>query len=435
MEVSFRCGRETIMLRVPDDTIVYKSTFPSATASAAETVMTAINKPIGTQPLPELLAKRDSGDVAVVVSDFTRPIPYRAFLPQLLARIQDCGVPREEILILIATGMHHPCTRQEHLDMFGKEIADSFRIISHEAENPTELIELPETSRSGNAVRLNRHYVNAGFRFITGLVEPHFMAGFSGGRKSVCPGIASLDSLRTFHGYGFLSDHNACNGVLENNPLHEEALSVAAMLSIDYSLNVVLNNDHEVISAYGGSLEGAHSAACDFVRRHACPVVEEEADVVITSSGGYPLDATFYQCVKGLVSCLPAVKRDGIILAVGGCSEGIGSKEYIKIMKEYEGRWRDFIERIKESGEFIKDQWEFQMHCRALDKVGQENLIFVSDGLSREQLDCLSVNGIDAPKEMIADILQDTIQQLLQQVISLAVFPEGPYCAPTKYTG
>jgi nickel-dependent lactate racemase len=267
-------------------------------------------------------------------------------------------------------------------------------------------------------------------RIITGLVEPHFMAGFSGGRKAVCPGLADLDTIRNFHGYAFMADPASRNANLNGNPVHEEALSVARRTRVDFSLNVVVNRERHVVGAYAGELEAAHAAACEYVRAHACPKVAVPADIVVTSSGGSPLDATFYQCVKGFVSCLPAVKPGGTIVAFGACGEGVGSTAYAATMRSYAGRWRAFLEDIRRSDTIVKDQWQFQMHTRTLDKVGEQNLWFVSDRLARDTLDTLSVQGIAAAKGTAARAVQELFDDTYRPGMRVAVFPEGPYCAP-----
>ena len=160
--------------------------------------------------------------------------------------------------------------------------------------------------------------------------------------------------------------------------------------------------------------------------------IKRPADVVLTSSGGYPLDATFYQCVKGLVSCLPAVKAGGAILALGGCSEGTGGAEYSELMARYAGRPKDFLKDIKKPGFFVKDQWQFQMQCRALEKVGPEGLHFITDGLPAEKLDMLSVNGYAVPPGTVGDVVGELLDNLLAGGKKLAVIPEGPYCAPVE---
>ncbi|MEK7475276.1 MAG: nickel-dependent lactate racemase [Candidatus Coatesbacteria bacterium] len=429
-ELAFRHGRGTVRLRVPDGAAIFSSRYPEPDARDAEAVLRAVDNPLGAPALRDALSRRRTGDVVVVVSDITRPIPYATFLPGLLERIERSGVPRTDILILIAAGMHRPSTPAERAEMFGPAVAESYRVEDHRADDETGLETLPEPGFSGARIRLNRKYLRAGFRLVTGLVEPHFMAGFSGGRKAICPGLASLDTVRNFHGAAFLADPRARNGNLEANPLHLEALSVARLAPPDFTLNVVLDSARRISRAFAGALEPAHEAACAFVRECACRPVRSPADVVLTSSGGHPLDATFYQCVKGFVSCLPAVKPGGVVIAFGACSEGIGGAEYAALLEAFSGRWRDFAPHIMAPGVFIRDQWEFQMHTRALEKVGVPGLRFITDGLTGEVMSKLSVTGHAAGSDGIGAAVQDVLDGLLSKGSTLAVFPEGPYCVP-----
>ena len=249
MKLEFACDRDRWELDVPDDAIVYASRYPAPAMDAAAQVGAALDAPAGAPRLEEALCRRRPGKVCVIVSDITRPIPYASFLPQMLARIEAAGVPRRDLLILIGTGMHRPSTAAEREEMFGADVAGHYEIVDHRADDPAELAEAPGRSWSGNPIRLNRRLVAAGFRLATGLVEPHFMAGFSGGRKAICPGCAALDTVRRFHGAEFLGQPAARNGNLDGNPLHLEALSVARALGVDFTLNVVLDGARRVVAA------------------------------------------------------------------------------------------------------------------------------------------------------------------------------------------
>ena len=254
------------------------------------------------------------------------------------------------------------------------------------------------------------------------------MAGFSGGRKAICPGLVGLDAVQKFHGFSFLSHPNASAAILNDNPCHEENTSIARMCPPDYAINIVLDTKKDINAVISGELFASHHGAVEYVKAACCPVVQEPADVVVTSSGGYPLDTTFYQCVKGFVGCLPAVKNQGEILSFGSCSEGIGSPEYTAIMKKYSGNYSRFIEDIKDGPSFIKDQWEFQMHIRALEKIGQQNLHFFTSGIPADELSLLSVNPHYAPASEIKKQLQNQIDLAVRAQKRIGVFPEGPYC-------
>ncbi len=256
------------------------------------------------------------------------------------------------------------------------------------------------------------------------------MAGFSGGRKSVCPGIASLDAVRNFHGFDFLDHPNARTACLKDNPLHEEALYVARLAPADYAVHIILDQHKAVNHMICGDLFLAHEEAVEYVRSCCCPEVEKEADLVLTSSGGYPLDATFYQCVKGVVNTLPAVKKTGSIICMGSCSEGIGSEEYAETMKKYSGRREEFMLDISERQLFIKDQWQVQMHVRALRKLGEEHIHFFTSGIEQDELRSLSVN----PHALSEHEIQQKVQLMIDKYVAdkgvIAVLPEGPYCSP-----
>jgi nickel-dependent lactate racemase len=430
MKAELRYGRTCVELSLPDSTTVYATGYPAPAADPSAAVADALASPVGAPPFVEAVSARRAGAVVVVVSDITRPVGYAAFLPGMLETIVRAGVRREDILVLVATGMHRPSTPAEREEMFGPEVAARYRIVDHDACDAAGLVEMPGLSWSGNAVELNRHFVEAGFRILTGLVEPHFMAGFSGGRKAVCPGLASLHTIRRFHGYEFLADPRAANGVLEGNPCHEEAVSVARLAGVDFSLNVVLDGARRLVRAFAGGLEPAHAAACAFARECACPTVETEADVVVTSSGGHPLDATFYQCVKGLVSCLPAVRRGGTVISFGGCAEGIGSPEYAGLLDRYGHRCDEFIADIRDPARFTKDQWELQVHLRATAHVGRDRLHFLTDGIPADRLARIPVAGSSVPAGGIARAAQDLVDRHAREGARFAAIPEGPYCAP-----
>ena len=432
MEMDLQYGQEKITLSVPDDCIVYKSNYRSISHTAGDLLLNSIANPIDDFSLTKRLQKRRNGDVVIIVSDITRPIPYSEFLPELITELIRNGVEKNQITILVATGMHRPSTKAEQYSMFGDFVTNNFRIINHECENESELQCIEGRSWSGSEVKLNKHYVQAGFRIITGLVEPHFMAGFSGGRKAICPGLVSLDTLKQFHGYEFLSHPNASSGVLEDNPCHLENSSIARMCPPDYSINVVLDNHKKVNAITSGELFASHAIAVEIVKSACCPIVDTEADLAITSGGGYPLDATFYQCVKGMVNALPAIKNKGEIIALGGCAEGIGSLEYTALLKKYQGNYLQFIKDIKESSTFIKDQWQLQMQTRVLEKTGQENLHFYTSGISQSELSMLSVQPYSMDRESIAGAIQEQINKAVKERKQIAIFPEGPYCSPVN---
>ncbi|MBN1479436.1 nickel-dependent lactate racemase [candidate division KSB1 bacterium] len=430
MQIELACDTNAIHVNIPNHTPVLGTNYPEPRVSTTQLLGKALESPINSSDLFSLFGKRRPGDVVIVVSDISRPIPYAAILPDLFELIKAAGVKDEEILILIATGMHRPSTRSERLEILGDEIVTHYRIEDHNAE-AEDLLALSQKSWAGNVVKLNRRFVEAGFRMITGLVEPHFMAGFSGGRKAVCPGLSSLETVQQFHGYQFLANANATNIRLDDNPCHLEALSVAQAAGVDFSLNIVLDHKRQIVQMFAGELAAAHGAACAFVKQHVSPVADETYDVVLTNSGGYPLDTTFYQCVKGLVCALPVVKSGGTIVTVGGCREGVGSESFVNIMLKYADNCEQFLKDISSTDKVIKDQWQFQMFTRVLKKVGAENIHFYTEAIPQDVLSRLSCNGISTPS--IQQAVQSHIDRVVRQGKTICVIPEGPYCAPRSF--
>jgi len=430
MLVNIQYNSRHVEIQVPDDAAVYHTSYRKPEKDARSLVQNALRNPVNSPPLSEKLRKSGVQSAVIVVSDITRPVPYADFIDTVLEEIEKAAVPRNNIIILIATGMHRQSTAAEREHMFGPEVCERYRIIDHRADKPDEIITINGTSGAERPIELNRYFLEADFRIITGLVEPHFMAGFSGGRKAICPGLCSLETVQAFHSFTFLNNTAARNGQLEGNPLHYESLSIARKADVGFCINLVVDRKRRVVEAIAGDLEASHDTTCRLVSKNACPVVEQERDVVLTSSGGLPLDATFYQCIKGMVSCLPTVKRGGVVISVGSCCEGIGSSEYRNLMHEYSGRWRAFLGHIESSNLIIKDQWQFQMQTKALQHVGDDNLIFVTDGLSSSDLTRLNVNGIHASEDCVQQRVQDLLDRLIYEGRSVAVIPEGPYCAP-----
>ncbi|MEA2102866.1 MAG: lactate racemase domain-containing protein [Thermodesulfobacteriota bacterium] len=324
--------------------------------------------------------------------------------------------------------MHRPSTRDEHRYMFGERIVDLYRIVDHDCQG--DIAVLDGTSYSGGLVRINRLFMEADYKITIGLVEPHFMAGFSGGPKTICPGLSALKTIENFHGYTFLSDPKVRVAVLDKNPCHKESVSVASLAGVGFSINLILDRHKRVVKAFAGNIFAAHEKACDYVRGHACPPVRGEADVVVTGCGGYPLDATFYQCTKALVTALPCVRKSGQVIAAGGCVEGVGSGTYKAMLHKYNNDYHRFIEDIKAAGFIIKDQWQIQMQARFDAWVGWENVHFYTHGIAPAEGTFLGVRTESVSAGEIAMQIQAAIDSLERQGCSFAVLPEGPYCTP-----
>jgi len=419
-------GRRRLKLDLPAGARELRIGQVEPLAAPAAAVAAALRQPIGSRPLRELAA--GCRHACIVVSDITRPVPYRVLLPPLLGELEGRV---ERVTLLVATGTHRPSTQAEKVEMFGPEVVERYEIVDHDSRDPSQVVALGKRTSSGAEVRVNRRYLEAELRVLTGLVEPHFMAGYSGGRKAVFPGLVDLQAIQRFHGPGFLEHPRAASGLLEGNPCHEEASEVAHMVGADFIVNVAMDIERRVVGVFAGDLEAAFAAAVAKVDSYCRAELDEPADIVVTSGGGYPLDKTFYQTVKGMAAALPVVREGGVILIASECSEGIGNREYAELMLRYAGRHEEFIRDIQARDEVEQDQWEFEEQCKVLSRVGVEGLIVCTGGIPRPTLERLSVTpaaalcGATEPERR----LQGTLAALLQRRpgARVAAIPDGPY--------
>ncbi|HPD17011.1 MAG TPA: nickel-dependent lactate racemase [Planctomycetota bacterium] len=419
-------GRGRLELRLPPDACELRTRPVEALARPAEALAEALRNPIGCPPLRQLAAGRRHA--CLVVSDITRPVPYRVLLPPLLAALEGAV---ERVSLLVATGTHRPSTAEEKLEMFGPEVVARYPIVDHDSRDPAQLVALERRPSSGTQVWLNRLYLEADLRILTGLVEPHFMAGYSGGRKAICPGLADLRTIQKLHGPRFLEDPRAASGVLEGNPCHREASEIAHMAGADFTVNVALDLQRRIVGLFAGHLDAAFDAAVARVDSFCRAAVPAPADIAVTSGGGYPLDKTFYQAVKGMVAALPVVRPGGVVLLAAECREGIGNREYAELLFRYDGRHADFLRDIAARDEVLQDQWEFEEQCKVLARVGVEGLVVCCGGIERGTLRRLSVTpaadlcGEADPQRQ----LQGALDALLRRrpAARVAALPDGPY--------
>lgn len=420
MRVRLEYGRSGLEVELPDENVkgVLRARHAPPLENPRRALEQALQGPIGCPPLADLA--RGKRSACIVVCDITRPVPNAVILPPLLRTLEESGMAREDITILIATGMHRPNEGEELVEILGPEIPRLYRVVNHHCDRDEEQVYVGRTSR-GVDVYVDRTYVEADLKVITGLIEPHFMAGYSGGRKVVCPGITSLKTVQYFHSPALLEDPRATNGVLEGNPLHEMSLEVCRLAGVDFSLNVVIDEERRITGVFAGELEAAHEAGVRFVDGQVRVAAPEPADVVITTNGGYPLDATFYQAVKGMVGALPVVKEGGVVLIASELSEGIGSPEFRRLLYEMKD-WQSFVEMILQPGFFVKDQWEVEMLCKVLRKA---EVWLYSHCLPPQEARRIHVTPVPSVEEGVAQALQRFGPRA-----SLLVIPAGPYIIP-----
>jgi len=417
MQVCLEYGRSGLEVELPDDrvvrTLAYKNAVPLEDPEAV--LRQTLQSPSGSPPLIELAKGRTSA--CIVICDVTRPVPNQLILRSLLETLEEAGLAREQILILIATGLHRPNEGDELVELVGQEIADHYRIENHHGQVLEEHTFLGESPR-GVPIWIDSRYVEADLKITTGLIEPHLMAGFSGGRKLVCPGIAALETIKVWHGPQFLEDPRADCGILEGNPVHEENTWIARHTGCDFIVNVVIDSQRRPLTFVAGDMEQAFLEGVDFCRGVVTDTIQEPVDIVVTSCAGYPLDTTFYQAVKGLTGALPVVKQGGTIVMAASLSEGIGSPQFEQLFDENTDL-EAFVDRILNTDYFVMDQWQLEELAKVRRKA---KVKIVSDGLPSQTINRLFVESAPTVEQAVADSLQEYGAQA-----SIAVIPKGPY--------
>jgi nickel-dependent lactate racemase len=424
MKVPLRYGTQMIEMTVPADSVVLRGAEITALSDPLTKVRQALDAPIDALPLTQLIASARPRSVAITISDITRPVPNKVLLPPIFDVLNENGVADDQIVIIIATGMHRPSSAAERDAMLGAAILQRCEVIDHMPGDPAALEQVADDP----PVSINKRFLDADFKIVTGLIEPHFMAGYSGGRKGICPGLVDLATVQRFHGSTIMAHPDADSGILEGNPCHEEGLRIARIVGCDFLVNVAITHDRDPAGIYCGDLEQAHLIGCQRVGQWTEALVEHPFDLLITNGGGNPLDATFYQTVKGMVGALPAMGPQSTQLIIAQCDEGIGSPEFTSTMMRWGQDWSGFLKHIAATETVDKDQWQFQMMAKVLARIGSERLRLVTDGLDVETLGQLGVNPIlgqgDAPTRC-----QRFIDQYVRDhpVARIAVIPEGPY--------
>ncbi|MFI5396244.1 MAG: nickel-dependent lactate racemase [Candidatus Binatia bacterium] len=387
-------------------------------ADPAAAVAQALRAPIGARPLAELACGRR--DAVVVISDKTRPVPNGIVLPPILRTLEAAGIDRSRIEILVATGLHRPNTRAELVEMTSTELVEHCRFRNHIARNADEHFHLGRTRR-GTEVWLDRGFINSDLKVVTGLIEPHLMAGYSGGRKGVAPGLAGVETMRSAHGPAML-ESNVGPGIIDGNPFHEDLLEIARLAPVDFLLDVSVDRTRKLTGVFAGDIERAHEAGMEAVEREVRVDLDRPADIVITSAGGYPLDATFYQSIKGLTGALNVVRRGGTIILAAALSEGIGSEDFQELLRAARGN-DDFMARVTAPGFFRVDQWMVQHLCQVLRKA---EVVLVTEGLPAEAVRGLLVTPAVTVETALARALEHYGSEA-----HIAVLPQGPYVLAT----
>lgn len=409
--VTFPYGRETVSYNIPDGRfkgeLVSSMHHYKAPKPQQVLVQEALENPIGSARLCELAKNKQK--VVVISSDHTRPVPSKIIMPLLLAEIRK-GNPSAQITILISTGCHRDTTRQELLDKFGEEIVNSETIAIHNCDT-SAVVNIGKLPSGGDMI-ISKMAVEADLLVAEGFIEPHFFAGFSGGRKSVLPGVANRETVLYNHNAEFIAHGKARTGVLEGNPIHNDMLHAAKTAKLAFICNVVINSGKEVIYAVAGDVEKAHVQGCQFLASK-CQVGSIPADIVISTNGGYPLDQNIYQAVKGMTAAEATVKPGGVIVMVAKSNDGHGGEEFYKTFaeeKNLERMMQTFLATPKAKTRV--DQWQSQIFARVLMKA---TVVYVSDAPDEmvEALHMVPAHSLEEAVEKAENILQNKEASIL----------------------
>ncbi len=365
-EVRLAYGREGIVARVPDDAVIVTATELPGLPDEAGAVLEALRTPVQGPPLSELV-RGTSGTggaprVAVVFPDLTRPMPNRTVLPPVLAELERLGAGPDRVELLCATGTHRAATLEEMVELVGPEIARRYPVHQHRAEAPEpEHVEVGRVD--GTPVRIDRRYVEADIRILTGFVEPHFFAGFSGGPKGACPGLAALETILEAHSPARIADPRATWLVTEGNPVHDFVRAAVALAPPTLSLDVAINQRRQLTAVFAGPLPAGHAAACRFVEETSVQAVGDRFDVVLSTNGGYPLDRNLYQAVKGMAAAERVVRAGGTIVMAAACTDGTpGGGAFSRLLADASGA----AMLDSPDGRSETDRWQAQVLGRVL---------------------------------------------------------------------
>jgi len=423
MQVTMSYGCQGLTLTLPDDwqvDVVNKKAMP-VVDDPQKAVVEALNKAVGCRSLKEEAQGKKSA--CILICDITRPVPNGLLLPLIIRELMAGGMEPDRIKVLVATGLHRPNEGDELRELVGDDwVMRTVSVENHFARNDEDHLDLGLTGK-GTMVKIDRRFARAELRLVTGLVEPHFMAGYSGGRKVITPGIAHKDTICRIHTASFLEHPKAANCVLDGNPLHEEQLQVVDMLGGAFSVNTVITEQRELSYVNFGEIKQSHLKAVGHVRPYTEAHLPQAYQTVITSSAGYPLDKTYYQTVKGMVGAIEILKPGGDIFIVSEISEGLGSAEYRSAQKRLKELGAEgFLKSIENKDQAEIDEWETEELLKATRK-GTVRLF--TQGLKSDEK---RLTGVEVISDL--DTLNQAIMKSGNKEKRVAVIPEGPYIIP-----
>ncbi len=421
MKVRVAYGREGMWVDLPDhyEAAVIEPRFVAGLPDEAAAIRAALRAPIDSPPLRELVGPEDT--VAIVFTDITRPMPNDRALPPLLAELEEAGVPAGQIVLINALGTHRVQTDAELRVMLGDAIVDRYRVVQHNAWDQENLVGVGVNTHTGREARVNRAYMECSVRILTGFIEPHLFAGYSGGYKLVLPGVADIETILDHHSAPMIAHPKVTYAITDGNPFWEEIQKVGSATAPTFNFNVTVNSKREITGVFAGGVVASQQAGIEFVRQNAMQPVPQQYDIVLTSNSGYPLDQNLYQAIKGISTAAQITRPGGHIIIATECSDGIPAHgEYGKLLGSSSSP-QELLDRIMTPGFRCHDQWTVQADAQAMVKF---HIHVFSQCLTDEELRSALVEPCRC--------IEDTIEQLRVENpnASLAVLPEGPMTLP-----
>lgn len=416
MKVHLDYGKTGLEVDLPEHVELIQPRHIAGLKNEKQKAKDSLRYPTGTPPLREMVESTDK--VSIVISDITRPTPNHKLVPWLLEELNH--VPRENFVIINGTGSHRDNTREEFVQMLGEEVVNSVRVINNNAFDKGTQTYLGRSSFGAEAY-LNKEYCESDIKIVTGFIEPHFFAGFSGGPKGIMPGIAGIETILHFHNAKMIGDPNSTWGLIEGNPVQGEATEITSMCKPDFMFNVTLNDNKEITNFFSGDVIEAHRKGCEYVRQQVMVPCETPFDIVITTNSGYPLDQNLYQAVKGMSAAHKIVRKGGAIICATECSDGLPNH----------GNYADILQMRKTPEEILKminspdfsqfDQWQVQK--QAMIQIWAD--VYVYSSLAAEEVE----RAMFRPSGNI----EQTVEMLMSrygQNAKIAVMPQGPLTIP-----
>jgi nickel-dependent lactate racemase len=413
-EINLPFGDSFLPVTLPSNNVcsVIEAKYVPGVIDEREAIQKGLRNPIGSVSLLERVHNNDK--VLIIVTDNTRHCPDYKIVPVLLDELEQ-KVPRQNITCIVALGLHPPLSREELIKKLGKRIINDYNVLNH---NPDQAVFLGTTS-FGTPVEVNSELTKVDFRISIGFIEPHFFAGFSGGRKSVAPGLSSADAIRKNHSYTMIEHPNARAGILKGNPIHEDLVEQAKMANLDFIVNVLLNKEKQISHVFAGDPWLAHELGCDIEKGIVGVEVDHKVDIAIVTNGGAPLDLDFYQTCKGIYTASCITRPGGIIIVASSCSNGLGPEAF-KSLHSSNSSPREVLEGIRDS-HYVGVAWQNQILARAqLDYT-----IYLLSNLADEEVKQMMVTPIHTIEQGL-----DEAFGILGKQAEIAVIPEGPLILP-----